>query len=105
MTKILFIAHDGSEQTVDAKNGDSIMETAVSNSVIGIDADCGGACACAPCHVYIDEKFTAITGAPNEMEQSMLDFAEDVQANSHLSCQMIVTDKMDGMIVRTPESQ
>ncbi len=105
MTKILFIAHDGSEQTVDAKNGDSIMETAVSNSVIGIDADCGGACACATCHVYIDEKFTAITGAPNEMEQSMLDFAEDVQANSHLSCQIIVTDKMDGMIVRTPESQ
>ena len=105
MTKILFIAHDGSEQTVDAKNGDSIMETAVSNSVIGIDADCGGACACATCHVYIDEKFTAITGAPNEMEQSMLDFAEDVQANSRLSCQITITDKMDGIIVRTPESQ
>lgn len=105
MTKILFIAHDGSEQTVNAKNGDNIMETAVSHSVLGIDADCGGTCACATCHVYIDEKFTAITGAPNEMEQSMLDFAEDVQANSRLSCQIVVTDKMDGMIVRTPESQ
>ena len=77
----------------------------MSHSVLGIDADCGGACACATCHVYIDEKFTAITGAPNEMEQSMLDFAEDVQANSRLSCQIVVTDKMDGMIVRTPESQ
>ena len=105
MPKILFIAHDGFEQTVDAKKGDNIMETAVSHSVLGIDADCGGACACATCHVYIDEKFTAITGAPNEMEQSMLDFAEDVQANSRLSCQIVVTDKMDGMIVRTPESQ
>ena len=105
MTTILFIAHDGSEQTIDAKDGDSVMETAVKNSVPGIDADCGGACACATCHVYVDENFLGKLKPQDDMEQSMLEFAENVQVNSRLSCQIIVTDKMDGMIVRTPESQ
>ena len=73
MAKITFISHDGTERTLEARNGMSVMEVAVNNSVPGIDADCGGACACATCHVYVDPAFLALAGEQQEMEKSMLD--------------------------------
>ena len=105
MAKITYIEHDGREHVVEVKTGLSVMEGAVRNNVPGIDADCGGACACATCHVYVDEAFAAETGRPSVMEESMLDFADNVQPNSRLSCQIRVTDDLDGLIVRLPESQ
>lgn len=105
MTKITYIDHEGTEREIDAKNGETVMETAIKNSIPGIDADCGGACACATCHVYIDEAFVEKVGAPQDMEQSMLDFAENVQPNSRLCCQISVSDDLDGLRVTTPESQ
>ncbi|MCZ4297122.1 2Fe-2S iron-sulfur cluster-binding protein [Henriciella marina] len=105
MPTITYIDHDGTERPIEAKNGETVMETAIKNSVPGIDADCGGACACATCHVYVDESFMDKVGQPEEMEQSMLDFAENVQANSRLSCQIQVSDDLDGLRVTTPESQ
>jgi 2Fe-2S ferredoxin len=105
MAKITYIAHDGSSRTIDVKSGLTVMEGAVKNNVPGIDADCGGACACATCHVYVDEAWTDKVGKPSAMEESMLDFAESVQPNSRLSCQIKVTDDLDGLMVTTPESQ
>jgi 2Fe-2S ferredoxin len=105
MAKITYIEHDGTEHTLDVKAGLSVMEGAVKNNIPGIDADCGGACACATCHVYVDEVWTDKTGTPTAMEESMLDFAEAVEPNSRLSCQIKVTDALDGLIVRMPESQ
>ena len=105
MTKITYIDHEGNEREIDAKNGETVMETAIKNSVPGIDADCGGACACATCHVYVDEAFLEKVGAPQDMEQSMLDFAENVQPNSRLCCQISVSDELEGLRVTTPESQ
>lgn len=105
MTKITFIEHDGTEHTVEAVNGLTVMETAIRNMVPGIDADCGGACACATCHVYVDEKWEDKTGERSSMEQSMLDFASDVEASSRLSCQIKVSDELDGLVVRLPEQQ
>ncbi len=105
MAKITYIEHSGTEHTVDVKPGLSVMEGAVKNSVPGIDADCGGACACATCHVYVDAAWEAATGKPDELEASMLEFAENVEANSRLSCQIKVTDALDGLVVRMPASQ
>lgn len=105
MTKITYIDHTGEERVIEATNGETVMETAIKNSIPGIDADCGGACACATCHVYIDEAFMPKVGTPEDMEQSMLDFAENVQSNSRLSCQITVSDELDGLKVTTPESQ
>ncbi|HAE27906.1 MULTISPECIES: 2Fe-2S iron-sulfur cluster-binding protein [Hyphomonas] len=105
MPKITYIDHDGTERTVEAKNGESVMEAAIKNSIPGIDADCGGACACATCHVYVDTNFMDKVGEQQEMEKSMLDFAENVQDNSRLSCQITVSDDLDGLRVTTPESQ
>lgn len=105
MTKITFIEQDGTEHTVDAVTGLTVMETAIRNMVPGIDADCGGACACATCHVYVDEAWKDKTGERSSMEQSMLDFASDVEANSRLSCQIKVTEALDGLVVRLPEQQ
>lgn len=105
MPKITYVDHDGTERAIEAKNGETVMETAIKNSVPGIDADCGGACACATCHVYVDQSFMDKVGQPEEMEQSMLDFAENVQENSRLSCQITVSDELDGLKVTTPESQ
>ena len=73
MPTIIYIDHEGNERQIEAKNGESVMETAIKNSVPGIDADCGGACACATCHVYVDEAFMDKVGQPEDMEQSMLD--------------------------------
>lgn len=105
MAKITYISHDGTERTVEAKNGESVMEAAIKNSIPGIDADCGGACACATCHVYVDDAFLEKAGTQEEMEKSMLDFAENVKPNSRLSCQIKVSDVLDGLRVTTPESQ
>ena len=105
MAKITYIEHNGKEHVIDVKNGLSVMEGAVKNNIPGIDADCGGACACATCHVYVDDAWRDKTGTASAMEESMLDFAENVEPNSRLSCQIKVSDELDGLIVRMPESQ
>jgi len=105
MAKITYIEHNGTKHTVDVADGLSVMEGAIRNLVPGIDADCGGACACATCHVYIDEAWQEKTGERSAMEESMLDFADGVQNNSRLSCQIKVTADLDGLIVSTPEYQ
>ena len=105
MAKITYIEFGGGEHVVDVKPGLSVMEGAVRNNVPGIDADCGGACACATCHVYVDPAWLDRVGSPAAMEESMLDFAEALEPNSRLSCQIKVTDALDGLVVRMPESQ
>ncbi len=105
MTKITYIEFDGTEHVVEVANGLTVMEGAVKNMISGIDADCGGACACATCHVYVDPDWIGKTGDVSEMETSMLDFAEEVKQNSRLSCQIQVSDQLDGLIVRIPEAQ
>jgi 2Fe-2S ferredoxin len=105
MPKITYIEHNGRSHTVDLRNGQSVMEGAVKHNIHGIDADCGGACACATCHVYVDEAWVSKTGEASAMEESMLDFAQDQRPNSRLACQIIAKDAIDGLIVRLPESQ
>ena len=105
MTKLTFIAHDGTHFDVEAENGSTVMENAIRNAVPGIEAECGGACACATCHVYVDEAWTAEVGEPEAMEEDMLDFAYDVRPNSRLSCQIKVRDELDGLVVRVPARQ
>src|ERR1700759_2617647 len=105
MANITYIEHDGTEHVVDVKPGLSVMEGAVKNNIPGIDADCGGACACATCHVYVDEAWLSKTGEKSSKEGAMLYFAESEEPNSRLSCQIKVTDALDGLIVTTPESQ
>lgn len=105
MPKITFIDFEGTERTVDSTVGDSVMEAATTNDIPGIDADCGGACACATCHVYVSEDWLKVVGKPGDLEAEMLDVAEEVKTNSRLSCQVKVTDEMDGLIITTPESQ
>lgn len=105
MAKIKYIEFNGEEHEVDVASGLSVMEGAVNNLIPGIDADCGGACACATCHVYVDPAWTAKTGDATDMEKTMLDFAAGLQETSRLSCQIKVSDELDGLIVRLPESQ
>jgi 2Fe-2S ferredoxin len=105
MPKITFIDHGGTARTVEAEIGATVMETAIRNGVPGIEAECGGACACATCHVHVDEAWREKTGTPQPMEEDMLDFAFDVRPNSRLSCQIKVTAELDGLLVRTPEHQ
>lgn len=105
MPKITFIEHNGAEHVVEANVGLSVMEVAVRNMVPGIDADCGGACACATCHVYVDEAWAEKTGKPESMEESMLDFAYEPKETSRLSCQIAMTEELDGLVVRLPEFQ
>ncbi|MBC8128918.1 MAG: (2Fe-2S)-binding protein [Rhizobiaceae bacterium] len=105
MAKITFVTMDGARYDVDAANGSSVMENAVRNSVPGIEADCGGACACATCHVYVDAAWTEIVGEPEAMEEDMLDFAVDMRPNSRLSCQIRVSDALDGLVLSVPERQ
>jgi 2Fe-2S ferredoxin len=92
-------------RTVDAEIGATVMETALKNGVPEIEAECGGACACATCHVYVDETWFEKTGGPTPMEEDMLDFGYEVKPNSRLSCQIKVTEELDGLVVRTPERQ
>lgn len=105
MAKITFIQHNGTEQTVDGMPGMSVMEAAIKNLVPGIDADCGGACACATCHVYVEPEWQGKVGTRSSMEEDMLDFAFDVREQSRLSCQIKITDALDGLRVRVPEKQ
>jgi 2Fe-2S ferredoxin len=105
MAKIIYVDHTGTERPIEVKTGLTVMEGAIKHNVPGIDADCGGACACATCHVYVDPDWMDKVGKPSAMEESMLDFAEGVQPNSRLSCQIKVTDALDGLRVTTPESQ
>lgn len=105
MVKITFIDSAGEARTVEGEVGSTLMETAINNGVPGIEAECGGACACSTCHVYIDEAWREKVGGPSPMEEDMLDFAYSVQPNSRLSCQIKVVDAFDGLVVRTPDRQ
>lgn len=105
MTKITFVVSDGTRFDVEAENGSTVMENAIKNSVPGIEAECGGACACATCHVYVDDEWSATVGEPEPMEEDMLDFAFDVRPTSRLSCQIKVSDALDGLVVGVPERQ
>jgi 2Fe-2S ferredoxin len=105
MVKITYIQHDGNSQSVEAQPGMTVMEAAIKNMVPGIDADCGGACACATCHVFVDPEWQEKTGKRSDMEEDMLDFAFDVRDNSRLSCQIKVTENLNGLVVRVPEKQ
>lgn len=105
MAKITYIDASGESRTVEAEIGATVMETAIRHDVPGIEAECGGACSCATCHVYVDEAWTETVGGPEPMEEDMLDFAYDVRPNSRLSCQIKVTPALDGLVVTTPERQ
>lgn len=105
MPKITYITHDGERYEVEAEAGASVMEAAVKNLVPGIEAECGGACSCATCHVYVDEAWAERAGSPEPMEEDMLDFAADVRPTSRLSCQIKVTDDLDGLLVHIPQRQ
>ena len=107
MPMITYIEFGGSEHRVEVPVGTSVMRGAVNNNIPGIDADCGGECACATCHVYVDEAWRAKTGSPpaGSQEETMLSFAALAQPNSRLSCQLAVSEALDGLIVRLPEGQ
>ncbi|MCK5089606.1 MAG: 2Fe-2S iron-sulfur cluster binding domain-containing protein [Hyphomicrobiaceae bacterium] len=105
MVKIIFIQPDGQEQAIEAEPGVTLMEAAKLNDVPGIEAECGGACACATCHVYVDEAWREKTGSPSPMEEDMLDFAYEPNERSRLTCQGKVTSELDGLVVQMPEKQ
>ena len=105
MAKITYIDFEGTARTVEAEIGATVMETAIKNNIPGIEAECGGACACATCHVHVDDAWWGTVGMPSPMEEDMLDFGYDVRSNSRLSCQIKVTADLDGLVVRTPERQ
>ena len=105
MPKITYIDHQGNSKTIEVENGLSVMEGAIQNEVTGIDADCGGSMACATCHVYIDEKWLNKIPKAEEAEVDMIDMAYKPKKNSRLSCQIIVSDELDGLEVTTPEKQ
>ena len=105
MAKIKYIEFNGEEHTVDVQNGLTVMEGAIKNKVPGIDADCGGACACATCHVYVKKEWLNKLPPKEDTEEDMLDFAFEVKENSRLSCQLTVTDELDGLVVDLPEKQ
>ncbi|WP_345900599.1 2Fe-2S iron-sulfur cluster-binding protein [Martelella sp. UBA3392] len=105
MLKLKFIGNDDTVYDLEVQDGSTVMENAVRNGVPGIEAECGGACACATCHVYVDEAWTDKVGEPEPMEEDMLDFAVDVRANSRLSCQITMSAELDGLTVRVPDSQ
>ena len=105
MAKIIFIDSAGTSREIEAKKGQTVMEAAVQNMVPEIDADCGGACACATCHVYVADEWLSKLKDKDDMEDSMLDFADEVQDNSRLSCQIQMNDELDGLTVTTPEAQ
>jgi 2Fe-2S ferredoxin len=105
MPKVTFYEHDGTRHDVDATSGLSLMRAAVDHNVPGIDADCGGACACATCHVYVEPEWLERSGTRTEMEESMLSFAAVTQDNSRLACQIELSDALDGLSVRLPAGQ
>jgi 2Fe-2S ferredoxin len=105
MVQINFVDHTGTTRTVEAEEGSTLMEAAIRNAIPGIEAECGGACACATCHVYVDESWREKTGEPTPMEEDMLDFGFDVRPNSRLSCQIKLTADLNGLVVSTPARQ
>ena len=106
MAKITYIEHNGTQHVVEVSTGLTVMEGARDNNIPGIDADCGGACACSTCHVYVDPEWVSKVPPSEDMEQDMLDFAyEPDPERSRLTCQMHVTDDFDGLIVQLPEKQ
>lgn len=106
MAKITYIEHSGTEHVVEVGNGLTVMEGARDNNIPGIEADCGGACACSTCHVYVDAAWVGKLDAKDAMEEDMLDFAWEPDATrSRLTCQVKVTDALDGLIVHLPEKQ
>ena len=105
MPKLTVVAFDGTRFEIDAESGSTVMENAVKNGVPGIEAECGGACACATCHVYVDDAWTDKVGTPDVMEEDMLDFAFEPKPVSRLSCQIKMTDEFDGLVVHVPEQQ
>ena len=105
MPKITYIEHNGKSHKIEVANGLTVMEGAVQNNIPGIDADCGGSCSCATCHVYVDEKWFNKLSKSEEGEQDMLDMAYEPKKNSRLSCQLIVSDELEGLVVNLPEKQ
>jgi ferredoxin, 2Fe-2S len=105
MAKITFIDSSGTARTVDGEVGSTVMETAIKNGVPEIEAECGGACACSTCHLYVDDAWMEKVGEPSPMEADMLDFAFEVKPNSRLSCQIKVTEELDGLVATTPSRQ
>lgn len=105
MPTITYIEHDGTVRTVAAEIGSTVMETALRNNVASIVAECGGSCTCATCMVYVDDAWSAVVGQPSADEEEQLDSAFEVKPTSRLSCQIKVTDALDGLIVRTPAYQ
>ncbi|GHC60475.1 2Fe-2S iron-sulfur cluster-binding protein [Limoniibacter endophyticus] len=105
MTKLTFVGIDETRFEVEAEPGSTVMENAIRNGVPGIEAECGGACACATCHVYVDDDWADAVGGPEPMEEDMLDFAYDVRPTSRLSCQIKVKPEFDGLVVHIPERQ
>jgi len=105
MPKVTFIAHRGAERTVEVPEGTTLMRAATDNNVAGIDGDCGGNCACATCHVYIDARWRDRVGARNAAEEDMLNCVAELRENSRLACQINLTDSLDGLIVSLPEAQ
>ena len=105
MPKITYIEHDGKSHEIEVANGLSVMEGAVQNNIPGIDADCGGSCACATCHVYVDEKWFDKLNDKADAEQDMLDVAFEPNKFSRLACQITVTDELNGLVVKMPSKQ
>lgn len=105
MATITYISFSGEEQAVEAENGKSVMQTALDNNVRGIIGDCGGACSCATCHVYVDPQWLSKLPPVGDMEEVLLEEVCDPQDNSRLSCQIKITDELDGLVVRLPEKQ
>jgi 2Fe-2S ferredoxin len=105
MTKIIYIDSTGQSRTAEGEEGSTVMETALRNNIPGIEAECGGACACATCHVYVDEAWVSKLPKAEQMEEDMLDFAFDVRPTSRLSCQIRIRADLDGLTVTTPERQ
>ena len=105
MAKITYIEHNGKNHTIDVTNGLSVMEGAVQNNIPGIDADCGGSMACATCHVYVKEEWFNKLPKKEDGEEDMLDMAFEPKKNSRLSCQLMVSDQLDGLVVNLPEKQ
>jgi ferredoxin, 2Fe-2S len=105
MAKITYIEFSGQQHVVDVQPGLSVMEGAKRNNIPGIDADCGGGCSCGTCHVYVDAAWLTHVGGRKPIEAATIEFADKVAANSRLSCQITVSEALDGLVVRLPESQ
>ena len=105
MPKITYIDYEGNSKTIKVDNGLSVMEGAIQNDIPGIDADCGGSMACATCHVYVEEKWLDKLSKPEDAEVDMIDMAYEPKKNSRLSCQLIVSDDLDGLTITTPAKQ